>query len=382
LDVVFFILVIILGLVFINSFKKTIAGYDIQILRKLFFFHLLFGAYYCFFIHGDAEGYWLVAKSLELEEVYEYLGTAEGTYFLFALNYLPAKVLGLSYFVGTMIYSLIGFIGLTYFYLIAIKLVPYNSKFGGLTLFPLLFFLPNLHFWSSAVGKDTLLFFCIGLFFYGIMAPFKRIHLLIIGIGLSYFIRPHMTLFMLVSLSLVYATSSKISTFQRIVFGIIMIGLSIQILPAVLEFAKVEEATLDSFEEFSENKAALLSRGNTGSRIDISSYPFPLKVFTFLFRPLFFDINGIPALLASIENLLLLLLTVKVLSYNAIRSYRKSPFVIKGLVIFLLIGTVAFSQSLGNLGVMIRMRNMFLPGLIIFILWSFSYKQQLSNTVK
>lgn len=371
-----------LGLFFINSFKKTVPEYDIQTLKKLFFFHLIFGAYYCFFIHGDAEGYWRVAKSLQVDEVYEYLKNAEGTYFLFALNYFPAKVLGLSYFAGTMIYSLIGFIGLTYFYLIAIKFVPYNSNYGSFTLFPLLFFLPNLHFWSSAVGKDTLLFFCIGLFFYGIISPFKRIVLLIIGIGLAYFIRPHMSLFMLVSLSLVYMTSSRVSTFQRIIFGALMIGLSIKIIPTVLEFAKVEEATLDSFEEFSESKAALLSRANTGSRIDISSYPFPLKVFTFLFRPLFFDINGIPALLASIENLFLLLLTVKMFRYNPITTYRRAPFVIKGLVIFLIIGTITFSQSLGNLGVMIRMRNMFLPGLIIFILWSFSYRKQLSNKLK
>jgi hypothetical protein len=45
------------------------------------------------------------------------------------------------------------------------------------------------------------------------------------------------------------------------------------------------------------------------------------------------------------------------------------------MIYFLLLGTFAFSQSLGNLGIMIRMRNMFLPGLIIFFLWHFSYIQ-------
>ena len=43
------------------------------------------------------------------------------------------------------------------------------------------------------------------------------------------------------------------------------------------------------------------------------------------------------------------------------------------MVFFLIIGTLAFSQSLGNVGIMIRMRNMFLPGLIIFLLWHFSF---------
>jgi hypothetical protein len=91
-------------------------------------------------------------------------------------------------------------------------------------------------------------------------------------------------------------------------------------------------------------------------------------VLTFLYRPFFFDINGIPALIASFENLLLLLLSVKVLRNSPFKSFRKSPFIIQGLIYFLIIGTLAFSQSLGNLGIMLRMRNMFLPGLIIFIL--------------
>lgn len=59
-----------------------------------------------------------------------------------------------------------------------------------------------------------------------------------------------------------------------------------------------------------------------------------------------------------------------------VEAFRKAPFVIKGLVFFLIIGTLAFSQSLGNVGIMIRMRNMFLPGLLIYILWCFSYEQQ------
>ena len=62
--------------------------------------------------------------------------------------------------------------------------------------------------------------------------------------------------------------------------------------------------------------------------------------------------------------------------------FKAAPFVIKGLVIFLIIGTLAFSQSLGNLGIMIRMRNMFLPGLLIFILWSFSYQQRNNKKIK
>jgi len=99
-----------------------------------------------------------------------------------------------------------------------------------------------------------------------------------------------------------------------------------------------------------------------------------------LFRPLFFDVNGIPALVSSFENLILLMLSYIVVFKNNFRlTFKNAPFVIKGMIFFLIVGTLAFSQSLGNLGIMIRMRNMFLPGLLIFILYSFSFQQELKN---
>jgi hypothetical protein len=192
---------------------------------------------------------------------------------------------------------------------------------------------------------------------------------------LSYFIRPHITLFMLIAYGIAYFTGKDISVFKRILFFGAMIGIAIAILPMVMKFAKVEEASLDEFSKFSVNKAAALSTANSESAVDISSYPFPLKVFTFLYRPLFFDINGIPSVLASLENLFLLMLSYSVFKTQPLASFRKSPFVIQGMIYFLLIGTLVFSQSLGNVGIMIRMRNMFLPGLLIFILWHFSYVQ-------
>jgi len=372
MDIFFNLALLLLGYLFIGSFKNKLSPNNLSTLKKLALFHILFGTYYCFFGVGDSVGFWKYAKLMSYDDFIYSIQEDQGTYFLYALNYYPSNVLNLSYFTGTMMYSLIGFIGLTYFYLIAIELVPNNPKFKGLYLFPLLFFLPNMHFWSCAVGKDSLLFFCIAIFIYGLMQPFKRMPMIILGLALSYLIRPHITLFMLLSFGMAYFLGKKISFFKRILFFVALIGLAIVILPVVMEFAKIEEASLESFDKFSNQKITALSSSNTTSAIDISSYPFPLKVLTFLYRPFFFDINGIPALIASLENLLLLLLSYKVLTNKPIIGFKKSPFIVQGMVYFLIIGTLAFSQSLGNLGIMLRMRNMFLPGFIIFILWHLS----------
>jgi len=376
-------LIVLSGIGFINFFSSQLPSMEINNLWKLWFFHLLVGTAYYFLTRnagGDAWGYWRRAKLMNSDDFWYGLLENKGTRFMEAFNYFPAKVLDLGFFTNTMLFSLLGFMGFVFFYLITYQLIPFNSKFKGYLLFPLVFFMPNLHYWSSGIGKDTLLFLCIGMFCYAILDIMKRMPLLLVALALSYFVRPHITLFLVVSFSLAYVFGGKVSAGKRVLFSVVLLGIGLAILPTVMEFAKIEEASVASFDEFSENKVDVLSRSHTGSSVDITSYPFPLKVATFLFRPFFFDINGIPAVVASFENLLLLILSFIVVFKNNFRlTFKSAPFVIKGLFFFLIIGTLAFAQSLGNVGIMIRMRNMFLPGLLIFILWSFSYQQELKN---
>ncbi len=382
MDFLFATVFVLLGYLFVISFKRKLSQSNLTTLKQLYFYHLLFGIYYYFFVFGDSIGYWRQAKLMTFDTFLHSFKEEQGTYFMYALNYIPSNILDLSYFTGTIMYSVIGFIGLAYFYVTAIDTITTNPKFKGYNLFPVLFFLPNLHFWSCAVGKDTLLFFCIGIFIYGVMNPTKRILFIILALSLSYVVRPHITLFMIISFGFAFIANNNKSIFQRVLFTSIMIGIAVSIFPLVLKFSKIEEATLDNFNNFALTKASLLSKSYTSSAIDVSSYPFPIKVFTFLFRPFFFDINSIPSLLAAIENMILLVLTISVFRNKPLTTFRKAPFVIQGMVYFLLIGTFAFSQSLGNLGIMIRMRNMFLPGLIIFLFWHFSSQnnEEINNT--
>lgn len=379
LDFIYFPIIVFLGLGFIRLFSGQLDEKDLSNLRNLFFFHILLGVYYCFFIKGDAIGYWRVPKTYSFETFTKGLFNGEGTMFMYAFNFIFSNLLNMSYFSNTMLYSLFGFMGLTFFYIIVVKTIPYNKIINGYILFPLIFFLPNLNFWSSGVGKDTILFLCIGMFVYGLMKPLQRIPLIITAGLLSMAIRPHITLFLMVGFGLAYVLGGKISGFQRIVFSAILIGIGLAILPSVMEFAKIEEASAESFDKFADAKSSALSRSSTGSAIDISSYPFPLKVFTFWFRPLFFDVRNLNGLIASVENLILLVIFIKAMRSNPIQAFRAAPFIIKGLVFFLIVGTLAFSQSLGNVGIMIRMRNMFLPGIMIYLMWVFSYQQQVTQ---
>lgn len=295
---------------------------------------------------------------------------------MYAFNFMFSNLLNMSYLSNTLLYSLFGFMGLTFFYMVAVKTIPYNKIINDYVLFPLIFFLPNLHFWSAGVGKDTTLFLCIGMFVYGIMKPITRIPLIVISVLLAMAIRPHVVLFLLLGFGFAYILGGKISVFQRVVFSTILLGVGLAILPSVLEFAKIEEASVESFDKFADAKSTVLSRASSGSAIDVANMPLPLKIVTFWFRPFFFDVRNLNGLIASVENLILVIVFIKAMRSNPIQAFKAAPFVIKGLVFFLIVGTLAFSQSMGNVGIMIRMRNMFLPGMLIYLMWVFSYEQQ------
>ncbi|WP_312421446.1 hypothetical protein [Epilithonimonas sp.] len=380
LDILYIPLFVLLAIQFPKLLLEDKELVYLPILKKLALFHFVLGIAYFFTTNnggGDAWGYWTAAKNMNYLQFIKDVSGGEGTEFMRAFNFIPANMMGMSFLSNTMFYSLLGFMGMTYFFLIAARTIPYNKMIRGYVLFPLIFFLPNLHFWSAGVGKDTILFLCIGMFVYGLMKPFQRIPMIVIAGLLAMAIRPHILLFLMVGFGLAYVFGGKVSPFQRFLFAAVMIGVGLAILPSVMEFAKIEEASAEGFDKFATGKAAVLSRSSAGSAIDISSYPFPLKVLTFWFRPALFDVKNINGLIAALENLLLLIVFIKAMRTSPIRAFKAAPFVIKGLVIFLVVGTLAFSQSLGNMGIMIRMRNMFLPGMIIYLMWIFSYEQQL-----
>jgi hypothetical protein len=377
-ELILFFLILISGFTLSKYFSNE--KKDVKRLRALWLYHLFFSVAYSYLTTQDTSSdslkYWRVAKTISGSQALEFLFQERGTLAMYALNYFPSAVLDLSYLSLSTIYALFGFIGICFFYRIASEVIPQNSKVGSVYLFPTIFFLPTLHFWSSGVGKDTLLFTCVGGFVYALMKINRRYILLLLSIGASYFVRPHITVYLLLSFALAYLVNTKIQLYKRVLLSLLLLGASVVILPKLMEFAKIEELSLDSYSKFAEQKAEILSRANVGSRVDMSNYPLPLKVFTFLYRPLFFDINSIPSLLASIENLFLLFLSYKVIRNSPVKVFKSSPYIIKGLFFFLILGATISSMSLGNLGIMIRMRNMFLPAMLIYILWAYSYQTQ------
>jgi hypothetical protein len=373
LNICFSVIILLVG----YNFKHFFSGftkYDKKLLTRLFFYHFGFTVIFYFYLHsygGDAIQYWEVPKKGDFSDIMFRIVNRRANNFIYLVNYFPSAVLQLSLFTGNLIYSLLGYLGFIFLYKLIKETIPNLNKVNrfkilGVPIFPWILFLPNLHFWSSAIGKDVLLFFSVILFVYSLYKVRKRWGLLIISILLSLAVRPHITLFLFIAFGLGYIIDGKLAFYQKIIIVTGFLVAFVGIFDYVIQFIQLESLDVKTIEDYAATKVKNLSDITSGSAVDISGYPFPLKMFTFLYRPLFFDINGVFAIIASLENLVLLIFTFLLFKNKPITGLKKSGFLLKGMILYFLIGSIAFSYILGNLGIMLRQKNMLIPIFIVF----------------
>lgn len=367
---------------FLKTRYRILSGNEHVLLDQLFFYHMIMSFIFFLYISfdgGDATNYWFFPRKYEFDQLWEILSSGKGSpsYYLYFLNYFPSKVLNLEFFTGCIIYGVLGYWGIIFMVVSLKENIPLlhhlkHFKVLNFPIYPGIFFLPNFHFWSAGVGKDTLLFFCVCAFIYVLNNVKKRWFIFIPIFLISYTIRPHILLFLAAGFFASFILKSRLLIFQKsIIIGIAFVAF-LPLLDNVLAFAQMDEASVDSFTEFSETKSGHLSR-RAGSGIDISGLPYPLQVLTFLYRPLFFDAPNVLGLMASVENVIWLTLTIVFLRNKPIHIFKNTSYIILGSFLFWIIGALAFAPSLSNLGIIIRQRNMFLPAFIIFAVAGLAY---------
>ena len=375
LDYVICLLLLFVGL----RVKYWIAGfnaYDKRILGYLFFWHFIIGCAYCYNVSdgtGDAYTYWFAPQNQGWPVVMSYINRGSASGYVYLLNYYPAHVLNLSFFTGSMLYMVLGYIAFVYMYKVIKENVPRfmilrKIKVLWIPVFPYFLFLPNIHYWSSGVGKDTLLFFSIIIFMYALGRIRKRMIFIILAIAISIFIRPHILLYLLMAFGVSTVLEGRIKIYKKVILCLLFLGGALYLFPHVAKFARLDDFQSESISSYSNQHISKLSKARTSSSIDVSSYPYPIKVFTFLFRPLYFDLKGMLAMLASTENLLYLLFFCRVVINKPFKSYRLGSITLKAMVVFFVLGTLTFPLLLGNLGIILRQKS---PFMVMFLIFGF-----------
>ncbi len=297
--------------------------------------------------------------------------------------------------------ALLGFLG-SYLFLQAFEVAqPHKGDKRFLAL--MLFILPSIVFWSSLIGKDSLVFFFLGLGTYAfanLSDVIRFRHLL--GLGISFtaiaLIRPHVGLSLALALGFGWICRLRnpkgLAALLRpieVTVAAAIIGLVVyNVTSSIKEGWGIEGFSAQDLAAYYERRHVGFATTAGGSALptairgsspgDILEF-LPLAIVTVLFRPFIFEAHNILAFVSSLENaflVLLMLLRWRNLAAAA-RSVFSSPFVCF-VAAALVLTSVAISVE-WNLGAIIRTRTMILPFLIILLSLSPSRGQRYERTV-
>lgn len=351
------IIMILIGAI-ISAFSRKLFNVPIAISILLYVYHIIFSFYYVYeSLSGpsDAPYYYISSMSKSV-------GFEVGTNGIIFITSFFSNFLGMSY-LGTFIaFSIIGFIGVISF-LGSLKEIVSSSKPMYWSICLVIIFLPGVHFWSSAIGKDGLAFMASGLLCWSSLNLKKRFFVALFAAAIFFFVRPHLALLVLSSLGLAYVLYAKVSVNVRTTFLFVMI-------PAIVAgfFVSLSYAGLDDIQSVDEVSDFIGKRQNSnmqaGAGIDISSMSPPLRVFSYLYRPIIFEMSGIVAFVAGIENLILLIFSL--CSFYCLfkkRSYLDNV-AFCFMVVFSILVLSFLSYTSSNLGISMRQKWMFFPMII------------------
>lgn len=348
----------------------------------LFLYHALFClvAYnYLKLNNSDANLYWFQIEERPILSWGEYFNV--GTDFMLFLNYPFAKILQLPFWSGFVIYAIIGYLGILQFKKLTYKLLGTEElKVFNVNLLPLLFFMPNLHFWTAIIGKETLCFFWLSTIFLKLaQKKYKAISLWLSLAGL-FILRPHVFIMLVVPLTIIYLFKGNWSRLQKGLLALgsfILVGVSYYFF---LVLSEIESLSWDRLQRF--NLGSILSFKRSASYVPIHEYTYPEKLFAFFFRPFFFDAYNLNMYILSLENLFLLIFHL-IIAYLFFKFYKKIKFATVEKIILGFVGLafLLYVQRYAGLGIFVRTKIMLQPFLLIVLIGILQSSQILKKKI-
>lgn len=332
----------------------------------LFLYHLIFSLFFYGYIienGGDALGYWTLQAdtSQEAQSWMQYFGL--NTFFIQWLNYIPSKILGITFWLGNLLYGLMTAFAWVVFYQY-VKKMDTNLPSWALKI---TFLMPNMHFWTAGVTKESLIWLFLVLFFVHMKMEKKNLFLLGLGLVGMFLIRPLYASFLLVLTivwGLINSTYPKKYTYGAIAILLVFLGL---VLWQNLLATHLTDFNLSSLQAYIDFQMRFLGDFQASSYVPMENYSFPFALFTFLFRPFPWEGEGIFFIFAGIENILALALVVSAIFLAIWKRYRRQEsFLVYGMVFMFLLG-ITGSLVLNNFGIILRYKSV---AMIFLYLWA------------
>lgn len=322
---------------------------------------------------GATIGYYLYAQSNPADAATYYFDRhnmgqrplALGTVFTVHFTQFLKNVWGGSYFECFLFFQSIGFWGIMIL-MRTFQEIHIKMKVSSSVLPYYILFLPGLHFWTAAIGKDAPVFFAASVCVWCVMELRKRFLLFALSLLVMVLFRAHVALIAVTALAAAASLHPRLSLGGRAgLLSLSFIGV------AILAVAVETTLQVDVTDPFAVASYLQSSEG-IGSGSDLREASFPVRLVSLLFRPFFFDAPGAMGLVASVENVGSLMLFVYfVKNWRSARHLAKQVFFIQFCIIFSIVLIALLTLVYYNVGLGLRQRVMVFPALFsVFVaLW-------------
>ena len=300
-----------------------------------------------------------------------------GTGFIDIVTGAVYTVTGATKLGGFLVFSWFGFWGLYFFYRAFCIAFP-NGEHRRYAI--LIFFLPSLLFWPSSIGKESWIMLTLGLLAYGVarlLASMRGgIPLLVLGTVGTLMVRPHVAAIAMIALIAAYLlkkprSPTVLAIPVKMLMLVVLLAGALVVLSQAESFLGVDRLDQESVNQVLDTTSTRSSKVAIGSTFEAVRPTNPVQLanaaLAVIFRPWPFEAHNFGALVASLEGMIILGLTLTSLRRlaNIPREMLRTPYVAfavvySGLFVF------AFS-SIGNFGNIARQRVQLFPLLLVLL---------------
>jgi len=366
------VLGLLLGVLAIGIGRSQATSSRLVVCAALFAAHLAASLYYYQYsmtASADAWSYYFDPMSLSSSPF------SLGMIFVFKLVHFMKATTEATYLDCFFVFQSIGFAGnmilLRVFDEIGANIgVPENRGYF------VLLFLPSVNFWTGAIGKDAPLFFAVSLCVWAMLSLRRRIVYFCLALFVMILFRAHIALMAATALALSAFIGSTASLGRKAGMLVIAIaGLWFTIGP-VENTLNVDVTSVDAVSTFldSKNSGFATVAGTTS----LGHASFPVRVFSLIFRPFFFDAGNILGVVASIENVGVALALLYLIAHarDLMMLIRRVLF-IRFCLLFAIVILFSLTLVYYNVGLGLRQRVMAFPMIfpVLVAMWSLRRRQ-------
>jgi hypothetical protein len=294
-----------------------------------------------------------------------------GTQFVTFPTGLVITLFGSSIMATMLVFSLLGFIGLLCFARVFHRAYPHVEVSRFLAA---LLFLPSGAFWTSAIGKEAIITFGLGLAALGLLARRGSPNWFLAAAGtfLIYAIRPQVAavFVMAVVLANVLARQQRWTPF-RVLRLVAILGAGLWVLNSAMQEVGAEGADdISGVQGYIEDEAGSAAQGETAVAEKAPGLAgAPMGLFNTLFRPLPWEVGSVTQLMAALEMAFFwgFVFRNRRRLWTSLRAWRSDVTLCFSLI-FALTYATALGMVMVNVGIIARQRIYVFPCLLLVVM--------------